>query len=673
MLGLAGTAAIVTGVLAAVWLMVRGVAASHSDDAASTVDVVTPAKVLFGASVAAFLALEAAILANDFTVVYVANHHSVTTPFPFDIATGWAALEGSIVLWGMVLGGFTWMVARDNRAKRDRLSSGALVVMGFVALFFFGVMATIANPFETCIEAGTRSCLDSSPIPLVGAEAPADGTGPNALLQNHILMAVHPPLLYLGYVGLTVPFAYAMSALAIGLPGAEWLRRSKRWTSVAWSFLSLGIVLGSWWAYEVLSWGGYWAWDPVENASLMPWLVATAFLHSALVQERRGMLQAWNFVLVIGAFALTILGTFLTRSGTVQSVHSFTQGPMGPALLGFLVVVLTGSFALFAARANEVAQPSRLEALSSREGSFLLNNLLLTVYAAVVIVGTLYPIFLEAFTGDRVQVGPPFFDRLAVPLSFALLLAMGVGPVMPWRVAKPEIVWRRIHGPLQVALAAGALTVVAVSRVGWVVLAVVASTFLIAVVVRHAFVQAHDASSRKGTGLGAELRRLFSADPGYWGGQLSHVGVALVTLGLAFAGNLASHTEVTLAPGDSVEFDGYTLTYQGPFTSSESNRNVVGARVEVTRSGDVVTTLEPRLNQFSNASSLIATPAVHTTLGGDLYVTLRTVPEPGITLSLDSSPLMWTVWLGGLVTGAGGFVAARGRRRRSELRAPARV
>ncbi len=674
MFSLVGTAAIVAGVLAAVWLMVRGVAGARSDEAAATVDAVTPAKVLFGAAVAAFVTLEAAILANDFTVVYVANHHSVTTPFPFDIATGWAALEGSIVLWGLVLGGFTWMVARDHRSKRDRLSSGALVVMGFVALFFFGVMSTIANPFETCVEAGTTSCVESSPIPLVGAEAPADGTGPNALLQNHILMAVHPPLLYLGYVGLTVPFAYAMSALAIGLPGAEWLRRSKRWTSVAWSFLSLGIVLGSWWAYEVLSWGGYWAWDPVENASLMPWLVATAFLHSALVQERRGMLQAWNFVLVISAFALTILGTFLTRSGTVQSVHSFTQGPMGPVLLGFLVVVLAGSFALFAARANEVAQPSRLEALSSREGSFLLNNLLLTVYAAVVIVGTLYPIFLEAFTGDRVQVGPPFFNRLAVPLGFALLLAMGVGPVMPWRVAKPELVWRRIHGPLQVALAAGAITVVTVSRVGWVVLAVVASTFLIAVVVRHAFVQAHAAADKKGTGLGLELRRLFSADAGYWGGQVSHVGVALVTLGLAFAGNLAAHTEVTLAPGESVDFDGYTLTYEAPFTTAETNRNVVGARIDVLRSGEVVTTLEPRLNQFSNASSLIATPAVHTTIGGDLYLTLRTVPEPEITLSLDSSPLMWTVWLGGLLAGAGGFVAARGRRRRrSEIGATAGV
>ncbi len=662
MFGLLGTLAVVVGVGSAAWLAVGGLA--HVRSAESSFELVLPARILFGSSIAAMTALELAIVTNDFSMVYVANHHSVTTPFPFDLASGWAALEGSIVLWGLVLGVFTWLVARDHRRSRDRLSGGALMVMGLVALFFFGVMATIANPFETCVQAAARSCVDSSPIPFLGAQAPVDGSGPNALLQNHILMAVHPPVLYVGYVGLTVPFAYAMSALAIGMPGAEWLRRSKRWTAVAWSFLSVGIVLGGWWAYEVLSWGGYWAWDPVENASFMPWLLATAFLHSALVQERRGMLQSWNFVLVIGAFALTILGTFLTRSGTVQSVHAFTQGPIGPALLGFLVVILVGSFSLFGARAHLVAQPSRLESLSSREGSFLVNNLLLTVYAAVVVIGTLYPIILEAFTGDRVQVGAPFFNRLAVPLSFALLLAMGVGPVMPWRVAKPELVWRRIHGPLQVALAAATLTVIWVSRTGWVVLAVVLSTFLVAVVLRHAWVQARGAAAKRQTSTTTELRRMFASDPGYWGGQISHVGVAVLAFGLAFAGNLSVHTEQVLSPGDTIAFDGYELTYEAPFTYSEPNRQVIGATITVERGGDLVTTLEPRLNQFANASSLIGTPAVYTTPGGDLYLTLRSLPAPEITLSLDSSPMMWTVWLGGLLIGAGGFVAARGRRRR---------
>ncbi|NIS20754.1 MAG: heme lyase CcmF/NrfE family subunit, partial [Thermoplasmata archaeon] len=292
---------------------------------------------------------------------------------------------------------------------------------------------------------------------------PANGPGPNPLLQNHFMMAIHPPVLYLGYVGMTVPFAYAIGALSLGVAGPEWLRRSHRSTLVAWSFLTLGILLGGWWAYEVLSWGGYWAWDPVENASLMPWLVATAFLHSGIVQQRRNMLQAWNFILVISAFSLTILGTFLTRSGTINSVHSFTQSAIGPALLGFLVLVLVGSFILFSTRADMVASSPRLESFVSREGTFLINNLLLSVYAFIVLIGTTYPLILEAFTGTQVGVGEPFFNRLAVPLSFLLLLVMGFGPIAPWRTTEKGLIWRRTRNPAIVALATGLLTAVTVT------------------------------------------------------------------------------------------------------------------------------------------------------------------------------------------------------------------
>ncbi|MDH3308102.1 MAG: cytochrome c biogenesis protein CcsA, partial [Acidimicrobiia bacterium] len=334
---------------------------------------------LLSGSVVAMLALELALLTDDFSMAYVANHSATTTPFVFKVASAWAALEGSIVLWGLVLATFTWLVYRRFAAGPDRLGAGALAVMGAVALFFFGLMLTVANPFEVCIQTAGASCLASSPWPWSAAVAIADGLGPNPLLQNHILMAIHPPVLYAGYVGLTVPYAFAMSALVLREPGVEWARRTKHWTLITWSFLSLGILLGMWWSYEVLGWGGYWAWDPVENASILPWLAATAFIHSSFVQIRRGMLQAWNFVLVISAFSLTILGTFLTRSGTIASVHSFTQSAIGPLLLAFLAVVLVASFSLFALRSNLVAQSPRLESLSSREGAFLANNLLLTV------------------------------------------------------------------------------------------------------------------------------------------------------------------------------------------------------------------------------------------------------------------------------------------------------
>ncbi|HEY5578296.1 MAG TPA: cytochrome c biogenesis protein CcsA, partial [Acidimicrobiia bacterium] len=321
-------------------------------------DLRWPVVLLAAGAVLAMAALELALLRDDFSIVYVANHHRTTTSLVFAVATAWAALEGSIVLWGLILAGYTYLVFRSVRDRReDRLGVGALAVMGIVAVFFFGLMATVANPFEVCIEAAGASCSDSSPAPWTAAEVPPEGRGPNPLLQNHILMAFHPPVLYLGYVGMTVPFAFAISALFLAHPGAEWVARTRRWTLLAWSFLTAGILLGGWWSYAVLGWGGYWAWDPVENASLLPWLVATAFLHSSIVQARRGMLQAWNVILVIATFSLTILGTFLTRSGTIASVHSFTQSAIGPALLGFLMLVVLGSLGLFAARAHMVASP----------------------------------------------------------------------------------------------------------------------------------------------------------------------------------------------------------------------------------------------------------------------------------------------------------------------------
>lgn len=671
MFGLIGTLAIVAGVLAALTLMIQAARAARSDEQSATADFRPAAATLLGSGLAAMLALEGALVFNDFSMSYTANNHSSTTPFPFNIATGWAALEGSIVLWCLMLAAFTYVVFRANLRTKDRLGAGALAVIAGVSLFFFALMLTVSNPFETCTTLGglgERVCSESSPIPFVGAVAPADGNGPNALLQNHILMAVHPPLLYVGYIGLTIPFAFAMSALAIRLPGAEWLRRSKRWTSFAWSFLTLGIVLGGWWAYEVLSWGGYWAWDPVENASFMPWLVATAFLHSSVVQQRRSMLQAWNFVLVIAAFAMTILGTFLTRSGTIASVHSFTQSAIGPVLLGFLVFVLVGSFGLFALRAPEIAQPSRMESLSSREGAFLYNNLVLTVYAFVVLVGTIYPLILEAFSGDVFRVGPPFFNRLAVPISFALLLGMGIGPVMPWRVARPELVWKRIHLPLQIALVAGVLTMLLTTTVSLVVITVILSVFMIAVSVRHLFSQATHAARLKGVGTWTEIRRMFRADPGYWGGQVSHTGVALLAIGLSFASMLAVHSEVTLTPGASVEFDGYTLTYQTPFARTEPQRRVFGANITAERDGRVVAQLQPRQNEYPNFNQLILTPEVLSTPRGDLYVTLRRLNSEGIVVSLDSSPLQWLMWLGGLVTAAGGFIAMNARKKSSVTR-----
>jgi cytochrome c-type biogenesis protein CcmF len=609
------------------------------------------------------------LLTGDFSLAYIANHHAIATPFPFDVATAWAALEGSILLWGLVLAGFTLMTHRAYRRAPDQLGAAALVVMGLVSVFFFGLMLTVANPFEVCVQALEQGCAQSSAWPFASIAAPLDGPGPNPLLQNHILMAVHPPMLYLGYVGLTVPYAYAMAALALGLPGAGWLRRSHRSTLVAWSFLTLGIVLGGWWAYEVLSWGGYWAWDPVENASFMPWLVATAFIHSGLVQRRRGMLQAWNFILVISAFSLTIFGTFLTRSGTINSVHSFTQSAIGPVLLGFLVVVLVGSFLLFSRRSEMVASVPRVGSLISREGAFLANNLILSVYAFVVLIGTTYPILLEAFTGTRVGVGGPFFNRLAVPLSFLLLLVMGFGPVTPWTSAPPGLIWRRTRTPALVALAVGMITALTVTRVGWVVLAVVLGVFVVAAITGLLF---EEASRRRQseTGTFEAMRKVVKGDPPFWAGQLSHVGVVLIALGIAFAANLGDHLEIEMAPGDTVVFAGFTVPYGAPFQQEHPGKVTRGARLEVTDERGRTHVMEPAANYFGSDTSGVSTPAVSTGIGGDLYITLLALTTEQATMTFDTSPMIWLIWVGGAVTAAGGLwsVAAR-RRERSPIAA----
>ena len=613
----------------------------------------------------AMLSLELGLLFGDFSLEYVANHHRSGTPLIFTIATAWAALEGSIVLWGLVLAAFALIVFRSAMAD-DTLAAGALGVMGIVSLFFFGMMLTIANPFRVCVEAASIGCGRASGFPWAAAVTPAMGRGTNPLLQNHILMAIHPPVLYVGYVGLTVPFAYAMSSLVGLRAGADWLRRTRRATLVAWAFLTAGILLGGWWSYEVLGWGGYWAWDPVENASFMPWLVATAFIHSSIVQTRRGVLQSWNYVLVIATFTLTILGTFLTRSGVVASVHSFTQSPVGPAILGFLVVTLVVSFAIYVMRVPHIASAPRLDSLVSREGVFLTNNLLLSVFAFVVLAGTLFPLIVEAFQGSLVSVGQPFFDRWAIPLSFALLVAMGIGPVTPYRVAKPAVVWDRVRTPLRVSLAAGAAWVAFGRRIGWVIVAIVAGTFVAAVIVRHFVTQVKIAAEKKGTQLRREALGLIRREPGFWGGQISHLGVAVLAVGIAMSANLVTRGAVTMEPGDRVTFSGFELEYVEPFVRQEPNRSAIGAEIAVFRAGRQVSLMEPRLNQYDTFQQAIQTPAVYTTLRGDLYLSLTRIDGESLAMDMWDYPLQWMVWLGGLVTAGGAAVsllAVRGRAR----------
>ena len=645
MIATVGWLGVLLALVSAVAIVIQGVRCFLADGDASSSLRLGVLGLVVGA-VVAMGALEVALITDDFSIEYVARNHARGTPLLFTIAGAWAALEGSIVLWGLILAGYTLWVYR-RLSDRDRVGAAALAVMGAVAIFFFALMATAANPFATL------------------AQVPADGIGANPLLQNHILMAIHPPMLYLGYVGMTVPFAFAIAALVSGDGTTQWLERTRRWTLVAWSFLSLGIVLGAWWSYEVLGWGGYWAWDPVENASFLPWLTATAFIHSAVVQRRRGMLQAWNVALIIGTFSLTILGTFLTRSGVVASVHSFTQSAVGPALLAFLLLVLVGGFGLFALRGHLVASSPRLDSLASREGVFLLNNLLLTLFAFVVLVGTIYPMVLEAFTGDRVSVGGPWFDRSAIPIGLVLLFAMGIGPITPYRVARLPVLWRRLRIPLQAAAVTAAITVMVGLRPITVIATVALAAFVITGIVQHA---GEVARSRPG-GFLSEVARLPGSDPGYWGGMIAHVGLTLVAVAIAFSGSFGVRQEITLETGESANFEGYTLTYLAPFVREEPNRTVVGATIELRREDRVLGTLEPRLNQYPNQVQAIPTPSVRTGVREDVYLSLVRIEPGSATVTVDAFrfPLMWLLWLGGLIVFAGGLRSYFGRRRTADV------
>ncbi len=652
MIAFAGYLAIFVALGASAAVTVQGIRYARSGDATK---LKAPVTILLAAAVAAFLLLEIGILSSDFSIAYIANNTATTTPFLFLFAAAWAALEGSIVLWGLVLAAFIWLVWRGV-GKEDGLGVLALAVMGGIAVFWFGLMATAGNPFAVCTSAASIGCTDSSWWPFVEAVAPLDGRGPNPLLQNHFMMAVHPPLLYIGYVGFTVPFGFAIAALIRRDFGRTWLDRTHRWSLIAWVFLTGGILIGGWWSYEVLGWGGFWAWDPVENASFLPWLTATAFIHSAIVQRRRGMLQAWNFILVIATFALTILGTFITRSGVIASVHAFSQSVVGPALLALLAVIVIGSLGLFVWRSAEIAQAPRLDSLSSREGYILANNLLLTVFAFTVLFGTMYPLVVEAASGDEVAVGRPFFDRASIPLALLLLLILGIGSISPWRVAKPKVLWERLRLATVVGLISGALAVVVGGIDSNAVVVTIVLTFFVLTAIVDRFVNV--VRSRPESAPSAAVKVLRN-EPGYWGGQIAHVGVALMALAIATTGGLAVRDTIALAPGETAVVGGYCVRYLEPVSRVEPNRTVSGVLVEVLDGScsKVIDTLEPRVNTYPGASQPIGTPAVSTGFVNDVYLAVAGGSAERIELNVFVFPLQWLLWAGGFVVIFGGLFA----------------
>ncbi|MDP1819207.1 MAG: heme lyase CcmF/NrfE family subunit [Acidimicrobiales bacterium] len=590
--------------------------------------------VLLGAIVSV-VAMQRALITRDFSVAFVHDHGSSRTPPLFNVATMWSALEGSILLWALILAGFTVHIARKFRQRlSDPLVGWALLTMLVVCAFFFLLMLGPANPFTS-----------------VTVPAGYDGPGPNPLLQEHILMAVHPPMLYLGYVGFTVPFAFAVAALATGRLGEGWLIETRRATLMAWGFLTIGIILGAWWSYEVLGWGGYWGWDPVENASLLPWITGTAYLHSVMVQERRGMLRVWNLSLLCATFSLTILGTFLTRSGVLESVHAFSDSDIGAWLLTFFGLTVAVTLGLIGWRGDRLRSPGRIDSPLSREGAFLANNVLFAGFAFVVLLGTVFPLLAEVVQDRPVTVGPPYFDRMTIPIGIALLFLMAVAPVLPWRKASSELLSQRLVWPAW----GGALTLFAVVTIGARGLAPILAFGLAGFAGGAALRQVALATRRQGwRGLVGRTN----------GGMIVHLGVVIVAVAIAASGSYVTESEARYAPGETRVVGGHEITYLG--TREVQERNRLATKVSVRVDGGKV--YEPSLSQYPGFGSLIGTPSVKTGLQEDVFLSISRLPQQEggeVTLRVIIEPLALWLWIGGGVMAFGTVLAAwPGKRRR---------
>jgi cytochrome c-type biogenesis protein CcmF len=604
---------------------------------------------MFGALLVAVFALEWALFQHDFNVEYVAAYTSRNLPIFYTWSALYAGQKGSLLFWATVLSLFgslaLWLTPLRQRALLPYVAG----VVALVASFFLSVMLFgEANPFHRL------------------AYTPLDGSGLNPQLQNPG-MVFHPPMLYLGYISITIPFAFAIAALLSKRLDTDWLVAIRKWTLLSWLFLSIGICLGMWWAYVELGWGGYWAWDPVENASLLPWLTMTAFLHSVMVQEKRGMLKKWNLALIIGSWLLSIFGTFITRSGVISSVHSFTQSNVGYFFLFFLLAAGIASFTLYASRLPLLEAETRLESVVSREASFLFNNLLLIGIAFSVLWGTLFPILSELVQGTKVTVGPPFFNLVNIPLGLALLALTGIGPLIAWRRASVPNLKRQFAVPA----ASGGLTLLVLLVAGmrdvYAVMAIALAGFVATTIVQEFARGVRTRHRQYAEPHLVAFGRLIARNRRRYGGYIVHTG--LVVLFVAFAGMaFKTETEAALKPDESVSLRSpygyiYTFTHLGISQYDALNRQVTAATVEVRRDGRPIGILTPEKRQHVDGLGRptfqpSTEPSILSFLREDLYSVLGGTVNgtEQAVFRFTINPLVWWVWYGGLIVALGGLI-----------------
>jgi len=605
--------------------------------------------VMWGLLALASAALMNALLAHDFSIEYVAAYTSRNLPVFYTWSAFYAGQKGSLLLWAVVLATFSAAAVLMNRGRYRELMPHVTGVLLVIITFFVAVMVFASNPFEKL------------------GFLPQDGRGLNPQLQNPG-MVIHPPMLYLGYIGIAVPFAFAVAALLSGKLDTGWLQAIRRWTIASWLFLSVGVILGMWWAYVELGWGGYWAWDPVENASLMPWLTMTAFLHSVMIQEKRGMLKKWNLGLIIGSFLLSIFGTFITRSGVISSVHSFAQSNVGWFFLGFLVVAGVASFALLAYRWPALAAEARLESMVSREAAFLFNNLIFIVITFSVFWGTLFPVLSEWVRGTKVTVGPPFFNQVNIPLGLLLLFLTGVGPLIAWRQASTANLRRQFLWPVAGLLVTGALLAALRMSDAWAIAAFALAVF-VTVTVAQEFVRGTLARHRQyGEAWPLAVVRLVGRNRRRYGGYVVHLGMVMLFVG--FAGMaFKSDTEVTLRPGQTTEVRSpyghvYRFMHQGISQYEQLNRFVSAASLDVYRDGKYLGVMKSEKRQHMDSMGQptfepSTEVAIRSDVREDLYIIFAGSVEgtEEAVYRITINPLVWWVWYGGMVLALGGLIS----------------
>ena len=619
----------------------------------------------FAAAAVASVVLLAALLRNDFSFTYVADHTSRELPTPYTISAFWGGQEGSLLLWLLVLTGFSAVAVAFGRRIGADVLAWVVPVLGLVTTFFAFMLVAVSSPFATQV-------------------APADGGGLNPSLQNPYMM-IHPPMLYLGYVGLTIPFAFAMGALLARRTDELWIVATRRWTLFAWTALGIGQLLGAHWAYVEVGWGGYYAWDPVENAALMPWLAATAFLHSVMIQEKRGMLKVWNVLLVVLAFCLALFGTFLTRSGIVDSIHSFTQSPLGTWFLGFIFLITGGSLLLIVSRLPLLRSKTRMESLVSREATFLYNNLLLVALALTILWGVIFPILSEAVRGEQITVGAPYYNFFLRIFGIPLLLLMAIGPLVAWRRASLRSLGRSFAWPAGIAVVVGLVLLLLGAGSSWIGLVAYTFSAFVLASISYEFIRGTRARrALMGGSWGAAFVELIARNRRRYGGYVVHASVVLLAIGVVGSSAYDTVRQQMLSPGQSMAVADYDLTYRRLVQRDGPNATELRAVLDVRRDGESLGTLEAGKNNYRAEQQVSNEVGIRSDrlTGEDLFVITDQINQGGsVVFKVLVKPLVNLIWIAGAVFLVGSLIvlwpsAAEQRRlaaRYRELRALARA